>query len=460
MLTLLGFGMVVTFMVLIMTKRLSPMVALIVVPLIFAIVGGFGDERLGPMMLEGIRTLAPTGVMLMFAILYFGVMIDAGLFDPIVRYILALVGGDPMKVVVGTAVLAAAVSLDGDGSTTYMITVASMLPLYRRLGMSALSLTCVTMLASGVMNLTPWGGPLARVASALQVDPSEVFVPMIPAMIAGIIGVFGLAYYLGIRERRRLPHLQLGPHAFADPSPRAQKVGLGPDGSIRDVVGSGDAAGVPADPQEDLRRPRLLWVNAALTTALMTGLIANILPLPVLFMIGFAVALVINYPRVEEQRRRVAEHAQNVIAVVSLIFAAGIFTGILSGTGMVDAMSRSFLAAIPDEYGPYLAPITALASLPFTFFISNDAFYFGIMPIIAEAGAEYGISHAEMARASLIGQPVHLLSPLVPSTYLLAGLAGVDFADHQRFCLKWAVMICMILMAAGLLLGLFPWVTG
>jgi len=135
MLTILAYSMVIVFMFLIMTKRLPALVALIVVPIAFGLIGGFGPA-LGPMMLDGIRNLAPTGVMLMFAILYFGIMIDSGLFDPVVRLILKLVQGDPMKIVVGTAALAMFISLDGDGATTYMITVSAMLPLYMRLGMS------------------------------------------------------------------------------------------------------------------------------------------------------------------------------------------------------------------------------------------------------------------------------------------------------------------------------------
>src|SRR5215211_5299828 len=112
MLTFLAFGMVVTFMVLIMTQRVSPLIALILVPIAFGVMGGFAGE-IGPMMLDGIRNLAPTGVMLMFAILYFGLMIDAGLFDPVARVVLRLVHGDPVKIVIGTAVLATIVSLDG-----------------------------------------------------------------------------------------------------------------------------------------------------------------------------------------------------------------------------------------------------------------------------------------------------------------------------------------------------------
>lgn len=469
MLTLLGFGMVIVFMTAIMTKRLSPMVALILIPILFAIVAGFGGPEIGPMMIDGVKTLAPTGVMLMFAILYFGIMIDAGLFDPVVRRFVSLIDGDPLKVVIGTAVLASLVSLDGDGSTTYMIVCASMLPLYQRLGMNALNLTCVTILAGGVMNLTPWGGPLARAATALQVDPSEVFLSMLPVMAIGIVGVIALAWHLGLAERRRLGFIRLAPtYSFGSLSsaatgdiarsaglPGASEDGLAEDGLMEE---SALLPGTDAD-AEQLRRPRLLWVNALLTLLLMAGLVMAVLPLPTLFMIGFALALVINYPKVADQRRRVAEHAKNVLAVVSLIFAAGIFTGILSGTGMVDAMSRSFLAIIPESWAPYLAPITAVASMPFTFFISNDAFYYGVLPVVSQAAGHYGITPVEMARASLIGQPVHLLSPLVPSTYLLVGLAGVEFGEHQKFTLKWAVAICLLMMAAGILLSVFPLVS-
>jgi CitMHS family citrate-Mg2+:H+ or citrate-Ca2+:H+ symporter len=433
MLTLLGFGMVIAFMTLIMTRRALPLVALIIVPIVFGFLAGFGPDELGRMMIDGLRKIAPTGVMLMFAILYFGVMIDAGLFDPLVQRVVAAARGDPQRVLIGTALLASIVSLDGDGSTTYMITCAAMLPLYRRLGMDALGLTCVTMLANGVMNLTPWAGPLARAATALQVDPAEVFIPMIPVMGVGAAGVFALAWILGRRERARLG-------VVVWPS--------GTDATARPVDAAVDG--------QDLRRPRLRVFNAILTFALLAALVAGALPLPVLFMIALSLALVVNYPRLADQRARIAFHAPNVLAVVSVIFAAGVFAGILEGTGMIGSMSGSFLALLPAELGPYMAPITALASLPFTFFISNDAFYFGVLPILADAAEAYAITPVEIARASLIGQPLHLLSPLVPSTYLLVGLAGVDFGDHQRYTVKWAVTICLLMLLGALLLGTFP----
>lgn len=426
--------MVIVFMTLIMTKRMSPLIALILVPIIFGIVGGFW-KGLGGMMLDGIRNLAPTGVMLMFAILYFGIMIDAGLFEPFVRRIIRIVHGDPMKIVVGTAVLALLVSLDGDGSTTYMITVAAMLPLYRRLGIRPLILACVTMMAGGVMNILPWGGPTARAATALGIDTGEIFIPLVPAMIVGATWVLFVAYRLGLRERMRLA--LPGSHDLPEteeiePEPEAPSAG------------------------PDISRPDLLWVNALLTFVLLVALIKGVMPLPVLFMIAFAIAITINYPSLAQQKARVHAHAGNILAVVGLIFAAGIFTGILSGTKMVDAMANSVVNIIPVALGPYLAVVTAALSIPFTFFISNDAFYFGVLPILAKAGATYGITAAEMGRAAVIGQPVHLLSPLVPSTYLLVGLVEVDFDDHQRFTIKWALLTSLIILAIGLLTAVIP----
>ena len=202
MLALLGFAMVFVFMFLIMTKRMSALVALILIPITFALIGGF-YANMGPMMLEGIQKLAPTGIMLMFAILYFGIMIDSGLFDPVINRILKFVKGDPLKIVVGTAILTIIVSLDGDGTTTYMITVSAMYPLYKRLGMNPLILAGIVMLGAGVTNLTPWGGPTARVMSALGLDASELFTPLIPGMIAGALWVVFVAYYLGKKKTFR-----------------------------------------------------------------------------------------------------------------------------------------------------------------------------------------------------------------------------------------------------------------
>ncbi|AWM76691.1 CitMHS family transporter [Phenylobacterium parvum] len=426
---LAGFLMVAVFTALIMSGRLAPAPALILTPLAFGLLAGHGTD-LGPMAVDGLREVAPTGVMLLFAILTFSVLTGAGLFDPLVRAIVRRAGGDPLKVSLGATALAAVISLDGDGSTTYLITCAAMLPLYRRLGMRPLHLACLLMLVSGVMNLSPWGGPTGRAAAALGLDVSAVFLPLLPAMAAGLAAVFGLATVLGLSERRRLGVLDLR-EAEAEPEAEAG------------------------------RAPRLLqMLNFLILAALMAGLIApafgvKTLPLPVLMMTAFALALTLNHPRPADQAAQVAAHAPAALSVASLIFAAGVLTGVLKGTGMVDAMSSALVAAIPEALGPHLAPAVAAASLPGTFFLSNDAFYFGMLPVLAEAGAVHGIAPADMARAALMGQPFHLLSPLVPSTWLLVGLARVEMGAHQKFTALPAAGVCLAMALAAMATGGF-----
>lgn len=419
--------MIIVFMYLIMTKRLFPLTALILIPILFAILGGFTAD-LGSIIMEGVKNIAPTGIMLIFGILFFSIMIDAGLFDPLVNLILKFVKGDPLKIAVGTALLTILVSLDGDGATTYMIVVAAMLPLYKKLGMNPLVLACIIMLGGGVMNILPWGGPTARAMTTLKMDASELFMPMIPVMIGGILWVLFAAFWLGLREKRRIAR----------------------EGDTNKYLIKEEEVVI----ERELRRPGLIWFNLLLTVLLLASMMFDVLPLAVSFMIAFCIGLIINYPKVEEQQKVLKLHAGNALSVASMIFAAGIFTGILSGTGMMDAMAASMIAMVPDTWGSAFPVITAVSSAPLTFFLSNDAYYFGILPLITETGMHLGATKLEIGVASLIGQGVHLLSPLVPSTYLLVGLAGVEFSDHVKFTIKWALGSSLAMLIAAMLIGL------
>ncbi|NUV42020.1 CitMHS family transporter [Streptomyces sp. CAI-24] len=500
MLTILGFAMIATFLVLIMTKKMSPIAALVLIPALFCVAVGQGAQ-LGDYVIDGVGNLAPTAAMLMFAIVYFGVMIDVGLFDPIVRAILRFCKADPMRIVVGTAVLAAIVSLDGDGSTTFMITVSAMYPLYKRLKMSLVVMTGVAATANGVMNTLPWGGPTARAATALKLDASEIFVPMIPALAVGLLAVFLLAYVLGLRERKRLGVLTLDEALVREPERETVTVGGSGGGAAVGGTAGGSASGRTGgggtgrgvrlrknpdspdspdslaspgpgatdgeqaegagddeefkglDPNRPTLRPKLYWFNAGLTVALLTAMIMELLPIPVLFLLGAALALTVNFPHMPDQRARIAAHADNVLNVSGMVFAAAVFTGVLTGTGMVEHMADWVVGAVPDAMGPHMAIVTGLLSLPLTYFMSNDGFYFGVVPVLAEAGAAHGVSPLEIARASLAGQALHMSSPLVPAVYVLVGMAKVEFGDHTRFTVKWAVLTSLVVLGAGILFG-------
>lgn len=469
MLVILGFLMIATFMYLVMSKRATPIATLILVPIIFGLFTGAG-LGLTDMIIESFLKLAPTAGLLFFAIIFFGTMIDVGLFDPLIKLILRFVGNDPTRLVVGTALLTSIVSLDGDGSTTFIIVTSAFLPIYLRLGMSPVILTVVAAMSNGVLNTVPWGGSTARAAAALNVSPIDIFVPMIPSIAMGIITVIGIAYLLGRREAKRIGELTLtnSPgflrkadvvgaemrHSSEDVRTRKQKADW--DSS---VVLTNDFAVPVADDGQHLierpsARPKLIWFNLVLTLAVMTILVIDITEPVVIFMLAAAIALVVNFPRIQEQSAQIKAHASSVISVVGMVFAASVLTGVMSGTGMVEAMAGWLVSIIPPFLGPFMATIAGLLSIPLTFIMTNDAFYFGVLPILAETASHFGIEPVEMARASLVGQSLHQSSPLVASFLLLIGLANVNLGDHFKKVIWRGTLVALVMLLVG---GLFAY---
>ncbi|MDJ1467801.1 CitMHS family transporter [Xanthocytophaga flava] len=427
MLAFLGFSTILVFLLLIIFKRLSVLTALVIVPVVFGIIAGFSVKELSDMMLTGIKQVAPTGILLMFAVLYFSIMLDVGLFDPVIALIIRYAQGDPLKIIMGTAVLTMIVHLDGDGTATFMIVISAFLPLYTQLQINKLILTGIVALSVGPMHLVPWSGTSARAMATLNSDAVHMFNPNIPAIIGGIVWVLFVAYYFGKKERKRLGIVSL------DYDPKTNL----------------------SEEKKGFRRPSLLWFNAITTIALIVILMKGWLPTPVLFVVASTLALLINFPKLKEQQLVLKAHGSNIFLVSGMIFAAGVFSGILTGSKMIDAMAHTLVSLIPQEHGNLLPVFAALTSMPASMLFTPDAYYFGVVPILSQAAQHYAIDPLQIGRAALLGQMTvgFPLSPLTASTFLLVGLAEVELGDHQRFIFKWAFGTTLVMTLIALATG-------
>lgn len=431
-LAFLGFGMIVVFMALIMLKKLSPFTSLILVPLVFGLLAGYGLDTLSYAM-SGIKSVASTFSMMTFAILYFGIMLTAGLFDPMVDKVVGWCKGDPLKVLVGTAVLAAVVSLDGDGTTTVMICCTALLPIYERLKIKKIYLATLIILQNCIMNLIPWGGPTARVMSVMNLDAGEILAPLVPGMVLSALYVIVVSVYLGLKERRRLG-------VSADSQNTVHRVEL-------------------SEEEQAWKRPQLIWVNLLLTAAIIVALVMGLASSAILFGVGTALALVINYPNQKVQRQVISSLASDMINVVLMVLGAGVLMGVLNGptdAGMSAAIAEFLVSVIPESLGKYFAVIIAIISAPGTYLLNNDAFYYGVLPPLAATAQAYGFTSLQIGFASLMGQAFHFLSPLVPFIYLLMDKTEITLAEYQGYIAKWCIGIFAIFMGAGLVLGYLP----
>lgn len=382
--------------------------------------------------------------MLFFAILYFSIMLDAGLFDPITKKMIYFAKGDPMKVLMATAVVAAAVSLNGDGTTTTLICCSAFIPIYKKLNMKLMNLGVLVILQNTIMNLLPWGGPTARAMAVLEVD-ADILSYLAPGMILSVLYViFFVAYRMGKKERARLGVTTLT------------------DKELEEMT-------IVNDPELlEIRRPKNFAFNGILTIVLIGWLVLSSfvgqlglpswieMPPLLLFLVGTCIALMINYPKLKDQSSRISANAGDAVQVVILVFAAGVFMGLFQGSGMANALANSFVNIIPKQLAGAWGLVIAFISAPGTFFISNDGFYFGVLPVLAEAGRSYGFDNMSMALASLMGQAFHLLSPLVAFIYLLLRLTGLDMGQWQKESAKYALGIFVIFVVTIVALGHMP----
>ena len=429
-LALLGLLTVLSVLAAIMSRRVTPLVALIALPVLAALIGGFG-LRTAAFAVDGIRDTAPVAAMFVFAILFFGVMTDAGLLDPIVGGVLRAVGLHPARIVVGSALLALVAHLDGSGAVTFLVTVPAVLPLYDRLGLDRRVLACVVSLAAGV-NFLPWTGPVLRASAALHIPAATLFAPLIPVQAVGLVFVFTVAWYLGRREGRRL-------------------------------ASSLDAATGPAviTPREltaaerALRRPARFPINLLLTLAAMGAMLSGRLDPAIVFMLGTAVALLVNYPDAASQRERIDAHAKAALTMAAILLAAGAFTGIMKGTTMLQAMAHAAVGATSPDVARHIPVILGVLAMPLSLLLDPDSFYLGALPVVAESARAFGVPPIQVGQAALLGQMTtgFPVSPLTPATFLLVGLANVDLADHQRKTIPYAFAVTVVMTVAALLTG-------
>ena len=431
MLALLGLCTIAILLAAILTKKMSPLVALITIPIVAALIGGFGMET-SKFIVAGITNIAPVAGMFVFAILFFGIVTDAGMLDPVISAILRVVGSRPTRIVPGTALLALLIHLDGSGAVTFLVTIPAMLPLYTRLGIDRRILACVASLAAGV-NFLPWTGPMIRASAALHIPVSEIFMPLIPVQLIGLAFVFGVAYYLGRKEEIRLGLTAGAPAGFV------QMHAL-------------------SEAEQAVRRPKNFWINIALTVIVLGVMISGKVDPVVMFMIGVVLALMINYPNADMQRARIDAHAKAALLMASILFAAGVFTGFMNKSGMLSAMAKTAVGFVPPEMASHIPAVLGVLSMPLSMLFDPDSFYFGVLPVVAEVSKMLGVEPLQVAQAALLGQMTtgFPVSPLTPATFLVAGLAGIDLADHQKYTFKYLFAASIVMTISCIVLGIFP----
>ncbi|WP_017616575.1 CitMHS family transporter [Nocardiopsis salina] len=459
MLSIIGFAVIASVATLLILGRVSPIVGLTLIPLLGAFAAGFSPAEITEFFESGLGSVMDVAVMLIFAILFFGVLNDVHMFNPLVNAMLRLSRGNVVGVSVGTVLLGAVCHLDGSGATTFLICIPALLPLYKRLEMSPYLLMLLLCTSVGIMNMLPWGGPVGRAAAVIGLSPIELWHGLIPVQAIGLVLLVGMAALLGVRERRRIAARRKAPHMSGVGGRGSDDADRAPSPS-----GSGDAADDPADPAStdssdssapDLaERPHRPLVNYLLIAATVGVLVADILPAGLVFMIALSLALLINCPSVSEQMERVRKHAPNALGTGGIILAAGAFLGILEESGMLEALAGNMVSFLPEVLVEQLHLVIGFLGMPLELVLSTDAYYFALLPLVDNIAVQQGVESTTVAYTLIIGNIIGTyISPFNASVWLAVGMAGVDLGKHIRYSFMWMWGFTLALLAASAAIG-------
>ena len=413
LLAAIGFGMIAVIVYMLLQSKVTPAPIFVATPLVAAAIAGFGLDNIASYAQKGIMTTASVAILFIFSITFFGVLMDAGLFDPFVNFLVKKAGTNVVAVTVATSFIATVAHLDGSLAVTLLITVPAMINVYKKLNIRPVILLLICGMAMSIMNLVPWGGPTARVAAVTFTDPNVIWHSLIPLQIAGIIVNTLFAVLLGIMEKRRGAGQNINMDITAEDAKLDAK-------------------------KEALKRPKLIWVNAFIAIATIALLILTKWQAYFIFMIGLAFALVINYPNVKDQSARIKAHAGDSISMAAILLSSGIFLGVLSGTNMIGAMAKVMISVIPAALGPYIHMILGVFAVPIGMLLGTDSYFFGLLPLAIGVGKEYGIDPVNLSKALLIGKNYGVLvTPHAATTYLAIGLAGIEIKELFKVAAPW-----------------------
>ncbi|ENX09132.1 MULTISPECIES: CitMHS family transporter [Acinetobacter] len=435
MLTLIGILIIVTIVALLMSGKTSPIVAMSIVPLIGALIAGFSISEISGFFEAGLLKVSKVATMFLFAILFFSILKELHVFDPMIRNMVRLTRGNVVIVAVMTTLIAAIVHLDGSGAATFLIIIPALLPLYRKLGMSPYLMLLLMAGSMGIMNMVPWGGPLGRASAVTGIEAAALWQSLIPVQVIGILGMMGFAVLMGLREKKRIL--------------AAQALGTTP--FEQDCM----AADMAEDVQEQVK-PKKFWFNIGLVVLAVICLAFGLFSAPYVFMIALSLVLLVNFPKPREQMAVISRHAPQALSMVAIIFAAGAFLGILSESGMLKSIALDLIHILPTTWVGSLHILVGILGVPMDLFTSTDAYYFALLPIVQEVTATAGVTADSVVYAMAIGNNAGtFVSPFSPATWLAMGLAGTDMGRHLRYSFGWIWLFSFFTLGVGFLLGLY-----
>lgn len=424
-----GFVVMVLITTLLLKKKVSPLFAFTVIPIAAAFLIGASVAEVSSYVEKGLEKTRDILFVVFFSLPYFSVMSDAGLFNRIVEILLK-----KMKVSVGvicviTVLVALIAEIDGSVTATYLVTIPMMLPLYKKLKIDPKVLMFLCSASMCALFVTPWNSRNLRASTLLGgIDSPNnyIFMSLLPLLIIYVAMCVGSAVIMaGVQKKKG--------------------AGLTVEGPQQEIKME----------YSELARPKLFWFNLLLTIGIILALAFVPCDDYITFAIGLVIALTVNYPDLKLQDELLKKYGRQMYSVGCAVFLSGVVVGVLSESGMMDAMVNFLVNIIPSSLGPWLYLIVAVLSMPMMLVFTNDIWQYAFVPVVAGISGKYGIPNQVVVLTLLMNMGA-MVSPVAqPQIYLACDLAKEKLADYVKFSFKPLWILNIMWLTAGYIMGIF-----
>lgn len=427
----LGFIMLAIIVVLLISNKTSIIPVFGIIPILAALVLGYGLKDIQGFMNEGFQSVLNTIILFSFAVMFFSLLSDVGMFDVIVNRVMKYLGNNVLAVLYIACFVTMISHLDGSGATTALVTIPTMLPIFKKMKMRPVCIVFVMTLMSGAMNITPWCASMLRITSVTGLDAQALWRYLAPVQAFAIVGGLLLMFPIAAIERKN---------------------GAG----MTDEEFAELKASLTQPAKVTVSRPVLVF-DMALTGFMIVGLLLGWFGTAIGFIVAFGLALIINYPNVKEQGAKIKQYGGPAINMVMTIIAIGVLVGVMNGTGMIEGMTGVILGVLPESLGRHLCFLVSLLVVPINTIIGSDNIYFALTPIMQSIVSAYGV--ADLALATSIVVPCALAAGITligPSPYLALGLADCTMGEHLKYSFKWIWLLAALCTVFAGIIGKIP----
>lgn len=431
MVTAVGFIMLAIIVVLLITNKTSIIPVFGIIPIAAALILGYGLKDIQGFMNDGFASVLNTIILFSFAVMFFSLLNDVGMFDVIVNRVMKYLGNNVLVVLYIACFVTMISHLDGSGATTALVTIPTMLPIFKRMKIRPVCIVFVMTIMSGAMNITPWCASMLRITSVTGLDAQVLWRYLAPVQACAII--VGLLLMIPVAFFEKRGGAGMTHEEFAE-----LKIALSKPAEV------------------SVSRPVLIF-DMLLTLFMIVGLLLGWFGTALGFIVAFGLALIVNYPSVKQQGAKIKQYGGPAINMVMTIIAIGVLVGVMNGTGMIEGMTNAILSILPESLGKHLTFLVSLFVIPINTIIGSDNIYFALTPIMQSIVTNYGVT--DLALATSIVVPCALgagITLIGPSPYLALGLADCTMGEHLKYSFKWIWLLGIVTTVFAAVIGKIP----